>query len=89
MTDGTTESGIPIAGIAPTTRELLMNYAGDTEDALVKDLMSKLEAALREQIAQEIEAMRCDVVHNESNPETCERMNFWYSHAASIARGRK
>jgi hypothetical protein len=35
------------------TRELLMNYAGNIEDSLVQDLLAKIEAALREQIAQE------------------------------------
>jgi len=46
------------------------------------------EQELREQIAKEIEALCCDVVHNASNPDHCERMNFWYRHAASIARGK-
>lgn len=71
------------------TLKLLTEYAGNMEDALIRKTLHNLETSIREQIAQEIEAMRCDVVHNESNPETCERMNFWYSHAASIARGRK
>ena len=45
------------------------------------------EQELREQIALEIESLCCDVVHNESNPQECERMNSWYRHAASMVRG--
>ena len=70
------------------TREILQNWADNMEDKMITHYINRLESVLREQIALEIESMCCDVVHNESNPQDCERMNFWYRHAASIARGK-
>ena len=37
------------------TVQLLMEYAGNMEDALVKKILQDLESVLREQVAQEIE----------------------------------
>lgn len=47
---------------------------------------SMIEAEIREKIAQEIESRICDVVHNETAPEACEKMNDGLRVAAYIAR---
>lgn len=44
---------------------------------------------LREQIAQDIERRICDVVHNETAPQTCILTNEVLRIAAFIARGQK
>jgi hypothetical protein len=47
------------------TIKLLMEYAGNMEDALIKKTLHDLETALREQVAQEIAA----VWRKTDNPE--------------------
>lgn len=65
------------------TRELLLNFAGEMEDALVNNLIVKLEAELREQVAKEIE--------NSFDPPPIDERDFliWevISRCADIARG--
>jgi len=47
------------------TLQLLMQYSGNMEDALVKKILQDLESVLREQVAQEIAA----VWRKTDNPE--------------------
>ncbi len=47
------------------TLQLLMEYSGNIEDALVKKILQDLETVLREQVAQEIAA----VWRKTDNPE--------------------
>ena len=53
------------------------------------DSPEEAENYWREKIAEEIESRICNVVHNETNPQSCEKMNDGLRIAAYIARGQK
>ena len=79
------------------TKEILQNWADNMEDKMINYYINRLETALREQIAKEIEAI--DIKDNSFNDldatitirsaleQRAELIDWIKSHAAAVARG--
>ena len=66
------------------TREILQNWADDMEDKMITYYINRLETVIREQIAQEIEAIHPDMswTYDADIVKVIEK-------AAAIARGKQ